>query len=904
MTPDRWQRVSTVFHRAVALPPDSRGAFLRESCGDDPELMHEVESLLEFESRDAAFLNHPTRPTDAAPLSPPGGLPDAVEGRVIGRWRLLSQIGRGGMGSVWLAERADGEFQMRAALKLIRHGFDSAENLRRFQLERQVLAGLEHPNIARMLDGGTTSDGLPYLVMEHVEGQPIDVFCDQRRLSIAQRVELYRKVCAAVHHAHQRLIVHRDLKPSNILITPDGAPKLLDFGIAKILAPEGDAPDATLTDAGLRPMTPEYASPEQVRGQPIGTASDVYSLGVVLYELLVGERPVRLQGTSPAQIVDAICAQQPLRPSTAARRPRTNDDSGVNPLDPDPVSRARQVDRRRLARLLAGDLDTIVLKSLRKEPERRYGSAEALGEDLRRYLVGLPVSARPETVGYRVSKFVRRHPLGVAASTAAIAALVSLLAVLWQQNRIVIDERNTARAAEARAERLRKAAELAEERAKAEAGRATTEASKARQVSGFLQNMLAAIDPGVARDRDTTLLHEMFESADKLADTALQDQPEVLAEIRYTLGAGYKAVADYRAAERNLRESLALREATAEPQSLLLMETLNDLGSTLQAMGQFDEAAGLFSRALEIARNQDPPNHVVIGSLANNIGLLAMDRGRPEESLAYFRDAIAENELAGPAGAVERITPTANLALALKQLGRLEEAEPVYLDVIEKGRTAFGPISPQVAIYLSNYAVLLCDKRDLDGGIERYREALEIQRKVFRDAHPDLAVTLDNLGYALLTAGNAEEAEPLIREAVEMFAAVHRGADHFDSAVALSNLAQVFWKRGRIDEAREAISRAEGMLTRLDPFHPAGLGIHRARGLMEQESGNFEAAEAAFRRVYDLLVSRFGVESPKVNRARALLIDLYKKWGRIDAAAAMQLELERYAADGGSSAVP
>ncbi|GMU84447.1 MAG: hypothetical protein AMXMBFR47_43160 [Planctomycetota bacterium] len=899
MTPDRWQRVNTVFHRAVALPPDSRRAFLRESCGDDAELMREVESLLEYEARDSDFLNHATA------LAPPAAaaharLAEAVEGQVIGPWRLVRPIGRGGMGAVWLAQRADGEFQMQAALKLIRRGFDSAENLRRFQLERQVLAGLEHPSIARMLDGGTTEDGQPWLAMEHVEGEPIDQYCDRRRLPIRERVELIRRVCAAVHHAHRRLIVHRDLKPGNILITPDGSPKLLDFGIAKILTPDGDAPMATLTEAGLRPMTPEYASPEQVRGEPVGTASDVYSLGVVLYELLVGERPVRLLGTSPAQIVDAVCSQQPARPSTAALR-ASADDSAVRPLDPEARVVARQTDRRRLARALSGDLDTIVLMALRKEPERRYGSAEALAEDLRRYLVGLPVSARPETAGYRLSKFVRRHRLGVAASVAAVAALLSLLGALVWQNRIVIDERNTAQVAEARSNRLRAAAELAEGRARTEAKRAATEAAKARQVAGFLQQMLGMIDPRISQDRDTTLLHEMFESADELADRVLQDQPEVLGEIRYTLGAGYKAIADYRSAERNLRESLRLREAALGPDSIEVMESVNDLGGTLQAMGRFDEAAEMFERALAIARRQEKPDHTAIASLTNNIGLLAMERGRPDEAEARFREAIAEHGRAGPAGEVERITPLANLALVLKQLGRLDDAEPVYLDVIEKGRAAFGPGSPQVAIYISNYAVLLCEKRDLDAGIERYREALEIQRKAFKEPHPDLAVTLDNLGYALLTAGSAEEAEPLIREAVEMFDTIHHGADHFDSAVALSNLAQVRWKRGSLDDARATMSRAESMLNRLDPSHPAGLGIHRARGLMEQDSGNFEAAESAFRRVYDLLVSRFGVESPKVNRARTLLIDLYKKWGRIDAAAAMQLELERVQAAGSGS---
>ncbi len=328
----------------------------------------------------------------------------------VGPYEVLRELGRGGMGVVYLAARADEQFRKRVAIKVIKTGPDEEGVIRRFRRERQILASLDHPNVARLLDGGATGDGRPYFVMEYIEGHPLHEYCDRHRLSIVDRLKVFQQVCSAVAYAHRNLIVHRDLKPSNIIVTADGIPRLLDFGIAKLLNPELSAETPTVTGLAL---TPEYASPEQARGDVVTTASDVYSLGVLLYELLTGHRPYRLKTRLPMEVLKAVCEQEPERPSTIVRQAEdTTDGSRAVVITPEGVSRARDLTPDRLGRRLRGDLDNIVLMALRKEPLRRYASAEALSEDLRRYLEGLPVKARKGTSAYRAGKYVKRHAVG------------------------------------------------------------------------------------------------------------------------------------------------------------------------------------------------------------------------------------------------------------------------------------------------------------------------------------------------------------------------------------------------------------------------------------------------------------------------------------------------------------
>ena len=394
---DDWPDIEALFEAALEQPPGEREAWLAAHC-DDPALRARIEQLLAAHERSGGILDEPLHPPSDQPESPP---PDADVGRRIGPYRTVDLLGHGGMGSVYLAERADGQFDQRVALKLLRIGFDTEDRTRRFLAERQILATLTHPNIARLLDGGVAGAGQPFFVMEYVDGRPLGQYCDAHRLSIQERLGLFVTVCRAVQYAHSNLIVHRDLKPSNILVTDGGTVKLLDFGIAKLLDPDALPSHAVpRTRTGFLPMTPAYASPEQVRGEAITTASDVYQLGVVLYELLVGRRPYRVRGRTPSEIEHLICTKEPTRPSTALAK--------VGKGPPEDVGRARKTSPDQLQRVLRGDLDMIALTALRKEPARRYDSAEQLAEDVERYLAGRPVTARAQTWGYRVGEFVRR----------------------------------------------------------------------------------------------------------------------------------------------------------------------------------------------------------------------------------------------------------------------------------------------------------------------------------------------------------------------------------------------------------------------------------------------------------------------------------------------------------------
>ncbi len=435
MNAERWKQIRGVFEDAELLGSSERIRFLDQACAGDSELRREVESLLQAQSQAGSeFMGRP-----AADLVQPLTNGTTVATRVgwrVGPYEIVDEIGHGGMGEVYRAVRADGQFDQQVAIKLVRVGLGSAFIVERFRHERQILATLNHPNIARLLDGGATEDGVPYLVMELVDGERIDAYCQAHRRSVTERLGIFLQVCAAVEYAHQRLVIHRDIKPGNILVTKDGVPKLLDFGIAKILDASGDA-ETTMA----RPMTPEYASPEQIRGEPITTASDVYSLGIVLYQLLTGRSPYRVSTRTPGQWSQAITGMDPQRPSSAVAAVRRGEDDGALGLRMEPVYSDREPTPAKLRRRLSGDLDSILLKALRKEPERRYGSVQQFAEDIHRHLSGLPVTATKGSWSYSARKFVARHQAGVAATALVIIALVAGIAATERQARIARMER-------------------------------------------------------------------------------------------------------------------------------------------------------------------------------------------------------------------------------------------------------------------------------------------------------------------------------------------------------------------------------------------------------------------------------------------------------------------------------
>jgi serine/threonine protein kinase/tetratricopeptide (TPR) repeat protein len=428
--PEKWEQVKELFALALERAPEERSVFLRQACGGDDSLRTEIESLLSSFDGAATFLE------DCPATDLLSAQSRAIAGKRIGAYRIIRECGHGGMAVVYLAERADDQYRKRVAIKMLKPGANQDEILRRFRNERQTLAGLDHPNIVRLLDGGSTDEGLPYLIMDYVEGIRIDEYCDIHRLSITERLQLFRGVCLAVQYAHETLVIHRDLKPSNILITKEGVVRLLDFGIAKVLNPQW-SPDATLTRTDWRPMTPEYASPEQMRGEPVTTATDIYSLGVLLYELLTGRRPYRDRPDSPLEIERFVCDEEPERPSVAVSRideEAPPDGSTRTAISPQLVGEARAIRPEELPRCLRGDLDTIVMKAIRKEPEHRYASANEFAKDIERHLSGLPIEARKPTLLYRGGKFVHRHAESLA--TAILILTVTAGVGAWEAHRL------------------------------------------------------------------------------------------------------------------------------------------------------------------------------------------------------------------------------------------------------------------------------------------------------------------------------------------------------------------------------------------------------------------------------------------------------------------------------------
>jgi serine/threonine-protein kinase len=703
LTPERWQQVKEILDGALSREGDERARFLQEACGQDPVLRQEVDSLL----ASAHFGEALERPPVDVPSEPEG--PSPIE-RHIGPYRVVKELGRGGMGAVYLAVRDDDQFKKRVAIKILRRGMDSGDIVRRFRNERQILASIDHPHISRPLDGGSTEEGLLYFVMEYVDGKPIDEYCDTERLSIAERLGLFRQVCAAVHFAHQNLVIHRDLKPGNILVTPDGVPKLLDFGIAKLLNPELVSGPIDPTQFERRLMTPEYASPEQVRGESVTTASDVYSMGVLLYELLTGHRPYRLKDRQLHEIARAVCEEEPTRPSAVIDLVEEvpSPDGTTRRITPESVSAAREGTRERLRRRLKGDLDNVCLMAMRKEPRRRYGSVEQFSEDVGRVLEGLPVRARKPTLSYRSSKFVRRHKSSVAA---AVIFLISIAAF----SITIVRERN----------------------------RAEKEAAKAEAISRFLLSTLQSADPVAGVGRDVTVA-EALDQAVKKIDSSFS--PEIKAELEYTIGQTYYHLGRYEEALRLLQASVATLEKSVGDHDPNLAHALEGLALVHDAQGEHVEAASLLERVVAIReRNLGSMDPDVARALGNLAGVYRA-QGKYEQAEELYKRALQiEEQVMGPEDPATAGTLN-NIAGLYAAQSRYAEAEPLFRRSLEISEKTLGSEHPTVATLLANLGAVKVDQRKYAEAEPLLLRALSLGEKVLGAEHPSVAKTINNLG--------------------------------------------------------------------------------------------------------------------------------------------------------------
>ena len=789
---DRWRRIEALFDEAAELPAGERAAFLASACGPDLAMRGEIESLLAADEKAADFLGRPA--VFAAAPAPP---PTSLVGRRIGHYAVESRLGEGGMSTVYLAVRADDVYRQKVALKVLAYGADRSDLSARFRAERQILASLDHPGIGRLLDGGTTDDGRPYLVMEYIAGSPIDQYCDSHRLGIDARIDLFRQVCAAVQYAHQNLVVHRDIKPSNILVTADGVPRLLDFGIAKLL--EGAQLPGAIesTTTGLRLMTPQYASPEQVEGGVITTATDVYSLGVLLYVLLTGQSPYRLATTNPDALQRAVVAQDPERPSTAAGRstsegsPRPSDRAGGAGPTQEALSEARGLRPPQLRRKLQGDLDKIILMALRKEPGRRYASVAALSEDLRRHREQLPVTAQPDTLGYRVRKFVSRHRAGVAAAAIVLALVLGLAATMTVQAVRLARQRD-----EIRAER-----------------------DKALKLTGLLEQVFSGSDPSEALG-ETLTAREILDKGGARAMAELENQPETRAALALVIGRVYQRLGLKERAQPFLEQSVSLRQRLFGPSHLAVAESLLALALLDQDRGEFAAAEAGQRRALDILRAQLGSEDAKVADALNDLSATLIARAKYPEAEAVLREALVVHRKTHGNVHESVAGDLSNLGSVLRKTGKLPEAESAHREALAIGRRVFGPVHPALARQINNLAVALVDLGRFEEAEVLAREALGITRKLYGAEHPDIALQLSNLGSILRNRGDYDGAIGAAREGLEMRRKLF-GPDHEQVAMSLSNLGDLQEQRGDLAEARtlyEESLRIERKV--LGPEHP------------------------------------------------------------------------------------
>jgi eukaryotic-like serine/threonine-protein kinase len=848
MDPLRWKKIKSTFEDVVAKPESERELFLDQTCANDSDLKTEVSSLLDYHTKADRFLE--------PPQSSLAGQPDPHIGRLFGSYRTDSVLGHGGMGAVYKAVRDDGQFQKQVAIKLVRPGVWSKELALRFHEERRTLARLEHPNIASLFDGGTTEDGVPYLVMEYVNGKPINEYCDAAKLSIVERLRLFRTVCSAVQYAHQNLVVHRDIKPGNILVTPEGIPKLLDFGIAKFISEQEHAEPGEMTRVGLRFVTYEYASPEQIRGATITTTSDVYSLGILLYKVLTGHRPYQFKSRLPHEITRIVCEQEPRKPSATVLKAADNEDEpeATRTTSPEEISSLRASSPHKLHRHLVGDLDNIVLKALQKDPHRRYATVEQFSEDIRRHLEGLPVTARQDTIVYRGTKFLKRHMVGVAATAVVFVALAGgIIGVLWQANR------------------------------------AKQEAAKAEQINAFLQEMLSSADP--ARSGKDVTVARTLDQAVVRVNQELLAQPEIAAAVLHTIGETYIALGLYDKASVQLERSLEIRHEVLGAEHEDISNSLHSLAYIAQVTRDFAKADSLYQRAIMMHNKvqPDPDKHLAV--MMTDWGSLLRDRRETDRALSVLKESVEMHRTLFGKESREYASALITLGPALQDNHELAAAESVYRTALDIRKRLAGDEHVDVGFALNNLAFVLTEKGDPEGAEAMFRRSLAIWRKALGNEHPQVESGLLNLAGILQKRGKLDEAQKLLMDAL----ALNR-KQAVPDPLRLSAIEHLLGRNMNLkgDPAEAEPYLRETVTLRRKLFPPG----HYVVAIAESELGRsltmlkrYPEAEVALSNAYKSLSLEFGDSSARTQETLRSLAELYVKWGKREQARAYEAKL-------------
>lgn len=835
LSPTRMALLESLFDAALSLPETARESFIAESSSHDATLESELRALLAAHAlSESAF---------ASPMRSERHASERWVGSRLGSWEIGKQIGSGGMGTVHEAVRADDQYRQRVAVKFLNRSAEGGVAARRFRAERQMLASLQHPNIASLVDGGVTPNGMPYFVMEYIDGEPITRWCDARAMSVDDRLVLFGQVCAAVRAAHQKLIVHRDLKPGNILVTTDGAVKLLDFGVAKLMRDEQVVDLPTATQIGHRAFTPEYAAPEQVTGGAVDTTADIYALGVVLFEMLTGRRPFDLQGKSLAEMERIVVETPAPRPSSML------DEQRARVLGERSLTRAR--------RNVEGDLDAIVLMALRKEPERRYASVDALVRDVTHHLDEQPVQARPDSLGYRVRKFVRRRKLETLAAGIAVASLVAGTVVATRQAR--------------RAERERAVA--------------TAQQTRAEEVTNFLMTMLNSSNPE-SLGKDVTM-RTVLDSAVIRADS-MHVAPELEAEIRAVMGNAYLALGELDIAEKQFALDLAARRRHAPGGDYLTGVTYSKLALVAETRGNYALADSILQKAESLYVRFPHVDKREEATAFENRGRVLYLQGKTPEALVQFRRSLALSEQYFATDDSANAPTYVNLAVVSAEAGQLAAADTFSQKAIDAVRRAHGANHPMIADALSVRAGVLESLERMDESSTAYLEAMAVKRRVLGADHISYATTATNYADHLIRMKRWRDAATVTREVVAL-----RGKSLDDSSYPVqASLMYLGRALAQLDSAAagEAFVREARRLRQqsVPPGHWLLAAMDGSLGEVVTMAGRYAEAEQLLLAAEKRLAELRGDDHPITIAQRERLVELYRRWGKPDQMSAWQ----------------
>jgi eukaryotic-like serine/threonine-protein kinase len=847
----RWEQLQELFSRAVELTPAERDAFvLRETAGDD-ELRTELIELLACDNGSAST-GPLTHALGAALDATTRDRRKALVGRVVGNYKLVSVLGHGGTGTVYLGERADRQYSAQVAVKIVDSATTHGELGMRFRAERQILASLNHANIARLLDAGETEDAQPYLVMEYVHGEPLDRYCDRQQLDLRARLALFLEICGAVQYAHQNLVVHRDLKPANILVTSEGAPKLLDFGIAKLLDTGEAAAAMALTRMNDRLLTPEYASPEQILGRPVTTASDVYALGVVLYELLTGLRPYTVPASaSQLELERSICITDPQRPSAAVRRIRENGPTeGQSEIVA--VAAARGLTPEKLQKRLIGDIDAIVMRALRKEPQHRYNSIEQLAADVRRYLSREAVHARQGNWLYYSQRFIRRHAFGVSAAVAFVAFTLAFAIAMSVQTQRVAAERD----------------------------RAEQEGALAQTVSEFMQRIFDASQPGTSLGKQITV-REVLDEAGRRIRGDLNQHPEVRARLMEAIGRAYRQLNLHETAVPYFHDALHIRKQLPDPNGTKTASVLVELAIALRTMNDLPGADAALKQALAISREHRAERSETFAKLLMNLGRVHLVAGNLTEARHHLEESLTlSRELLGPMNP-EVGSTLLELSTVFMWTDDLSTAERSAREALQIFTATRPPTHPDLVLAEARLGQVLLLQGRINEAAPLFENSLVGQRQLYGENSLQVADVLDSLAAIRRAQGMLPEAEDFARQALRAHDAAVGGSEHMMTGFLRQTLAVVLARRGKYKEAEDQVRRSLATFEKtLPPDHQYVAASEHVLGEILLETSQFRDAEAVLTAAMNRWKRSATAPKWRVARSQSALGEVLNRLGR------------------------